>query len=150
MISETALISILGVAGMLLSGVLSFVLGKRSERKRQSLAVRAEMLRPIEDWLRGTERMIAILGDTLTSVMLNTPLPAMYDLEERRKAAQFMSERRNVVFGILQSKALQTGRVKKQSNWLLLVSSLTRNRHNSGVGRWFRLFAANVGCTSCH
>jgi len=108
-----AFISILGLAGTLLAGVISFILGQRWERQRQSLLIRAQMLIPIEEWLRGAERMIGILGDTMTSVIAQSPLPVTYDLEERRKATQFMIERTNVVLGILQSNSLRTGQTRK-------------------------------------
>lgn len=116
--SETVLISILGVLSALLSGILSFVLGQRLERQRQTLRIRAEMLRPIEEWLQGAERMIGVLGDTLSSVVLNSPVPVTYSLDERRKVAQFMGEKTNLVLGILQSKSLKTRRTNKLARQL--------------------------------
>ncbi|MBI3169889.1 MAG: hypothetical protein HYZ22_15510 [Chloroflexi bacterium] len=54
--SETILITILGVVGTLLSIVVSFTLGQRAEKSKQSLLVRAEMLKPIDEWLKGMEK----------------------------------------------------------------------------------------------
>lgn len=116
--SETALISILGVVSTLLFSVISFVLGQRAERQRQTLLIRADMLKPIEEWLQGAERMIGIAEDTLSSVILNSPTPVTYDFDERRKAAQFMTEKTNKVLGILKSKSLQTKRTKKLAKQL--------------------------------
>jgi len=123
-----AFISILGLAGTLLAGVISFILGQRWERQRQSLLIRAQMLIPIEEWLRGAERMIGILGDTMTSVIAQSPLPVTYDLEERRKATQFMIERTNVVLGILQSNSLRTGQTKKLAKQLADTITVLDNK----------------------
>jgi hypothetical protein len=112
------LIAILGVAGLLLSTMLSFVLGKRWERNRQSLLIRAQMLEPIKDWLRGAERFIGILSDTLGSVVSGRPGPMTYDLEERRKSAQFMIENTNQLLGILDSESLVTRRTRKDAHAL--------------------------------
>jgi dsDNA-binding SOS-regulon protein len=119
MMSETVLISILSVVTTLLGIVIGNVLGRRAERQRQTMLIRAEMLKPIEEWLQGAEKMIGILGDTLSSVLQNAPSPLMYDYEERKKAAQFMSEKTNVVMGILQSKSLQIGQTIKLAAQLL-------------------------------
>ena len=113
MMSDTVLVSILGGVFLLLASIVSFVLGQRSERQRQSLTIRAEMLKPIEEWLRGAERMVGILGDTVASVSADSPLPVTYSLEERRKATQFMIEKTNIVLGILQSNSLGTRRTKR-------------------------------------
>jgi|CXWL01.1.fsa_nt_gi 4-hydroxy-3-methylbut-2-enyl diphosphate reductase IspH len=115
--SET-LIAILGVAGTLLGIVVGSVLGRRSERHRQSLLIRAEMLKPIEEWLSGAEKMVGIFADTMSAVALNAPLPITYNLEERRKATQFMSEKTNIVLGILDSNSLKTNRTKKLAKQL--------------------------------
>ena len=89
------LIAILGLVWTFLTAVVMFVLGQKSERKRQSLIIRAQMLNPISDWLGGVEKFIGILGDTLTSVGTGSAGPLTYDLEERRKSAQFMIENTN-------------------------------------------------------
>lgn len=102
------LLVFLGIAGSIFSGVVMFLLGKRWERNHQSLIIRAQMLEPIKNWLRGTEKFIGILGDTLSSVSIDSPSPLTYDLEERRKSAQFMIENTNEVLGILDSESLVT------------------------------------------
>ena len=106
------LITILGILGSLLSGIISFVLGQRAERKKQSLIIRSEMLKPIEEWLKGAEKMVGILGDTVSAIALNLHSPVNYNFDERRKASRFMSENTNIVIGILDSKELQTYRNK--------------------------------------
>lgn len=111
--SEELIIAIIGAATTLLSIPISFLLGKRSERNKQLLIIRAEMLKPIQIWLSGAEKMQGILGDTVSSVALNSSGPTMYNLEDRRKAAQFMVEQTNIVMGIIQSNSLQTKSTKK-------------------------------------
>ena len=103
------LIAILGLTGTF----LIFFLGQISERRRQSLIIRAQLLTPIEEWLRGVERMVGILDDTMSSIMQNSPLPVVYNLNERRIATQFMSEKTNLVFGNLESNRLNIWRTKK-------------------------------------
>lgn len=112
------LITFLGILGTFLSGIIFFVLGQRAERKKQSLIVRSEMLSPIEEWLKGAEKMVGILGDTVSSIALNLQYPVNYNLDERRKASTFMSENTNKVIGILDSKGLQTRNTKKLSTEL--------------------------------
>lgn len=93
--------------------LLGFVLGQYAERRKQSLTIRAEMLKPIEEWLIGAEKFIGIFGDTLSSVLIGSPSPITYNLEERRKASQFMIEKSNLVFGVLQSESLKTWQTRK-------------------------------------
>ena len=109
------LIAILGIVGSLLTGVVMFVLGQRRERNRQSLLIRAQMLDPINDWLKGVGKFTGILGDTLTSVSIMSPGPITYDLEERRQSAQFMIENTNEVLGIIEAKSLITNRTRKEA-----------------------------------
>jgi hypothetical protein len=142
------LVAVLGIVGTLLSGTVSFVLGKRWERGRQLLLVRAEMLKPIDEWLGGIERMIGIFADTMVTVGTDSPLPLTYDLEERRKTAQFLSEKTNAVLGILESNALATRRTKRtaleltetiqsidaQTKYVLIQLDLeVLNRSNRGI-----------------
>ncbi|MEW6094884.1 MAG: hypothetical protein AB1531_13065 [Chloroflexota bacterium] len=111
--SESVIIAILGAASTLLAATLSFVFGRRYERVRQTLVIRAQMLEPIMNWLAGADKMINIMGDTFAAVGAGLAVPVTYNLEERRKAAQFMSENTNPVLGILASKSLQVGRARK-------------------------------------
>lgn len=46
--SEATLIAILGLIGAFLTHTTVFILGQRSERRKQSLHVRSKMLDPIE------------------------------------------------------------------------------------------------------
>lgn len=128
--SDAVIIALLGIVGALLSGVVSFVLGRRAERHRQSVTIRAEMLKPIEDWLQGAEKMVGILGDTLSSITINSPVPVNYDFDERRKAANFMTEKTNIVVGILASESLSTRKTKnlskKLSSNILLLDNLVK------------------------
>jgi hypothetical protein len=41
------------------------------------------MLKPIEEWLQGTEKLVGILGDTLSSITIDSPVPINYDFDER-------------------------------------------------------------------
>lgn len=130
--SETFIVALLGIAGALLSGVISFVLGRRAERHRQALAIRAEMLEPIDDWLQGTEKMVGILGDTISSITSNSPVPINYNFEERREAANFMIENTNIVIGILASEILSMQKTTKLSKKLkfniLLLDNLVKQK----------------------
>jgi len=72
--SETLLIAIIGIASTLLSGIISFTLGQRAERQKQSLLVRAKILKPIDEWLKGGEKMVSIFSYTISSVAQKLPL----------------------------------------------------------------------------
>jgi hypothetical protein len=85
MMSEPVLISILTVVASVLGIVIGNVLGRRAERQQQTMLIRAEMLKPIEEWLQGAEKLIGMLSDTLSAVVQNISLPLMYDFEERKK-----------------------------------------------------------------
>jgi hypothetical protein len=111
--SETLLIAILGIVSTLLSIVISFALGQRAEKSKQSLLIRAEMLKPIDEWLKGAEKMVGIFSDTVATIALNMPLPVNYNFNERRNASNFMAEKTNQVLGIVASNTLQTGKTKR-------------------------------------
>ncbi|GEM_PF-3343823 len=110
---DSIVLAIIGIAGALLAGVVGHVLGQRSERRKQSLAIKAEMLKPIEEYLKGAEKVVGILSDTMSSISLNLPAPVNYSFDDRRKASNFMAEKTNEVFGIVASDSLQTGRTKR-------------------------------------
>ena len=114
------LLGILGLVGLLLSGVLGRVLGQRSERRKQSLAIRAKMLEPVTLWLGGVEKFIGILGDTFSSISVPSPVPLTYDFEERKKSSQFMIENTNEVLGILDSETLSIRQTRKEVRALKL------------------------------
>jgi len=111
--SETFLITILGIAGTLLSGVISFTLGQRAERQKQSLIIRVEMLKPINEWLKGVEKMVGIFSDTASTIAQNLPMPTSYDFSERKKAFNFMAEKTNEILGIIASNSLYTRKSKR-------------------------------------
>ena len=104
---------ILNIVAPILAVALGFLLGQYAERRKQSLATRAEMLKPVEEWLTGAEKFIGIFGDTLTSTLAGSQSPITYNLEERRKVAQFMIEKSNLMFGVLASESLKTWKTKK-------------------------------------
>ncbi len=110
---DSIVLTIIGIVGTLLAGVVGHVLGQRSERRKQSLAIKAEMLKPIEEYLKGAEKMVGIFSDTMSSIALNLPAPVNYSFDERRKASNFMAEKTNEVFGIVASDGLQTGPTKR-------------------------------------
>ena len=110
---DSIILAIIGIAGTVLAGVIGHVLGQRSERRKQSLAIKAEMLKPIEEYLKGAEKMVGIFSDTMSSIALNLPTPVNYSFDERRKASNFMAEKTNEVFGIVASAGLQTGQTKR-------------------------------------
>lgn len=140
---ETLLLTILGIAGTLLSGIVMFVLGRHAERQKQTFAIRAEMLKPIDEWLKGTEKMVSILGDTMASIALNMRLPVNYDFDERRKASIYMAEKTNEILGIISSNSLRTwktGRLAKELNETIkLIDQLVKfqllPRESEIVGR---------------
>ena len=119
--SESLAITILGFICTLLSGVISFTLGLRAERKKQTLMIKAEMLKPINEWLKGAEKILSIFSDTLSSIVQNMPLPMNYDFDERKKAYNFMAEKTNEVLGIVASESLRTRKSKKLANELTEV-----------------------------
>ena len=116
--SDSSIIAILGLACTLLGVIVGHVLGQRAERQKQSLIIRAEMLKPIEEWLKGAEKIVGILSDTMASILNDLPLPISYNMDERRRANNFMAEKTNEVFGILTSRELQIGRTKKSAKEL--------------------------------
>ena len=112
--------------------LLGFVLGQYAERRKQSLTIRSEMLKPIEEWLSGAEKFIGIFGDTLSSVLIGSPAPLTYNLEERRKASQFMIEKSNLAFGILHSESLKTWQTRRStkelSETITLIDAVIKTR----------------------
>jgi hypothetical protein len=130
--SESVIITIIGTVTTILTALLSFFLGQRSERQKQALVIRVQMLNPIEEWLGGADKMIGIVGDTLSTVIGGFDLPITYNLEERRMAAQFMTEKTNIVLGILDSKSLQVRRAKGPAKMLaetiLSIDNLIKNQ----------------------
>lgn len=116
--SDAIWITIFGAATSLLGIVIGQWLGRRAERHKQSLAIRVEMLKPVEEWLGGAERMIGILNDTMVSVLLGNQTPLLYNMDERRKAYQMMNEKTNIALGILRSTSLQTHSTKKLAEQL--------------------------------
>lgn len=104
---------LIGLIASAFTAFLGFLLGQYAERRKQSLATRAEMLKPIEEWLIGSEKLIGIFGDTLNSALVGSQLPITYNLEERRMVAQHMTEKSNLMFGVLASESLKTFRTKK-------------------------------------
>jgi hypothetical protein len=111
--NESILIGLIGVAGTILSGIISFTLGQRAERQKQSLLVRAKMLKPIDEWLKGGEKMVNIFSYTISSVAQKLPLLIGYDFNEREKVFNFISEKTNEVLGIIASNSLQTRKTKR-------------------------------------
>ena len=109
---------IIGIAGTLLAVIVGHVLGQLSERRKQSLAIKAEMLKPIEEYIKEAEKMVGFLADTMSSISLNLPAPVTYRFDERKKTLNFMAEKTNEVFGIVASEGLQTGKTKKLSREL--------------------------------
>jgi len=114
--SETILVSIIGFLATITGIVVSYALGKKSERKLQLFQVRTKQLIPIEEWLQGAERFNGILGDTVGSVSINSTTPLIYSIDDRRRAVIFMGEKTNVVLGIIKSKTFQKGYLKKHSD----------------------------------
>ena len=120
------------IVAPIIAVILGFLLGQYAERRKQSLAVRAEMLKPIEEWLTGAEKFIGIFGDTLSSVLIGSPSPITYSLEERRRASQFMIEKSNLAFGVLQSESLKTWQTRKPakelSETINLIDAIIKTR----------------------
>jgi len=48
---------IFSVLASIFTALLGFLLGQYAERRKQSLTVRSEMLKPIEEWLTGAEKV---------------------------------------------------------------------------------------------
>ena len=109
---------VIGILTSIFTALMGFLLGQYAERRKQSLSIRSEMLKPIEEWLSGAEKFIGIFGDTLSSVLIGSSSPITYNLEERRKASQFMIEKSNLVFGVLQSETLKTWQTRKSAKEL--------------------------------
>lgn len=122
--SDTLFVSILGILGTIMSGIISFILGQRAERKKQTLLIRADMLKPITQWLAGAEKIVGIFSDTINSVLQDMPAPVNYDFNERKIAFNFMSEKTNEVLGIIQSNILSINSTKllaKELNELIVT-----------------------------
>lgn len=59
------MIELIGALAPLATLWVGFFLGQYAEKRKQSLAVRLEMLKPIEEWLAGVEQLNGMVGDTL-------------------------------------------------------------------------------------
>ena len=121
--TENLLIALLGFVVSL----FTLYIGIKIEKRRQSLIIRSQMLEPIEEWLKGAEKMIGIFYDTIVTLIQGLPLPMTYNLEERRKATQFMIENTNKMLGIIDSKGLQTKNTKHLAQQL---SEIIKNLDN--------------------
>lgn len=100
-----ALVSIAGI-------ILSYYLGIRREKIRQSLIVRSQMLDPIDKWLSSAEEQVSMLSDTIVAINQGLSGPTMYNMEERLQAAKSMSQQTNRLYGILKSDSLKTNSKK--------------------------------------
>jgi hypothetical protein len=109
---------LIGLLASAFTALLGFLLGQYAERRKQSLATRVEMLKPVEEWLTGAEKLIGIFGDTLSSTLAGSQSPITYSLDERRKVAQFMIEKSNLMFGVLASDSLKTWKTRKSAREL--------------------------------
>ena len=123
------IIGLLGIVGI----ILSYFLGVRQEKRRQSLIVRSQMLIPIEDWLTKAEELIGILSDTIVSISQGLPLPVMYDLEERKEVYKYLSQHYNKTLGILCSDSLKTKETAKYSEELDLLIRYIEERIRNQV-----------------
>ena len=85
------------------------------------------MLKPIDEWLKGMERMIGIFSHTVSALAQKLPMPIGYDFAERKKAFDFMAERTNEVLGIIASDSLQTKRSKQLAKELSKVITELNN-----------------------
>ena len=110
---ETLILRILEIVGALITGIIIFTLGQHAERKKQSLLIRADMLKPLNEWLKGAEKIIGIFSDTISTVIHDLPSPINYDFVERKRAFNYMAEKTNEVLGIISSNCLQTTKSKK-------------------------------------
>jgi hypothetical protein len=106
------IVSVIGGLFAILSGIISFVLGARSEKRKTKLQVMAQYIDPIIEWINVAEKLKNMFGDTYNSIMIGAPIPLTYSLEDRRKSAQFMAESKNRIIGILSSKVLHTKSTK--------------------------------------
>ena len=106
-----ALVSIAGI-------ILSYYLGIRREKIRQSLIVRSQMLDPIDKWLSSAEEQVSMLSDTIVAINQGLSGPTMYNMEERLQAAKSMSQQTNRLYGILKSDSLKTKQTAKNSDVL--------------------------------
>ena len=119
--SETLIVALIGAICSLISIVISFLLGRRAERQKQSITIKAELLKPIDDWLKGVEKLTGMFADTVVAISENLQSPVNYAFPERKLAMNFMSEKTNEVLGIISSKSLQTRRSKGFSQELSIV-----------------------------
>ena len=120
MTNET-LIIVLGLTAPMLSGLIFFILGKRSERRIQSLRVRSELLEPVQEFLGGMERFQQMFADSISGYALGQGIPVTYSQEERRRTAQQLGEDTNRTLGILKSNALRIRGTRKAARRLYAV-----------------------------
>lgn len=104
---------IVSIVLIFISGFISYKYGLRTEQKKQSLKIRGESLDVITEWLKNVEKMVGFMGDTVSSIVYGFPVPVNYNFDERKETSNYLAENSNEVFGILQSKTLQTKQTKK-------------------------------------
>jgi hypothetical protein len=108
-------------------GIITFLAGQAFERRKLAQANRLKLLEPIEEWMKLARRFIGIIGDDITAVADNLPMPTTYNNNDRRETAIGLQENKEKVLGILKSKALNTRGTQKISKNL----SETMNRISS-------------------
>lgn len=115
------ILAILGLVVSLITGIIGHFLGQRSERRKQSLAIKAEMIKPLEQYLKGVEKIVGIFSDTMVSVTVGSSEPINYGFDERKTVSNFLSEMTNEVMGIIASDALHTKGTRNIAESLFLT-----------------------------
>jgi len=99
-------------------GILTFFGGRVFERRRIANQNRLELLVPVEEWIDKASRLKGIVGDDLSAISQGLPLPVGYSPKERIETARAMSEGKEKVLGILNSRALSTRSTNKLASEL--------------------------------
>ncbi len=88
--------------------LFSFIAGKIYEQRHQSLAIKAKMLIPIEEWIEGIEKIVLVLADTVAVSTTGNLLLLTYGIDDRQQIARLITEKTNRVLGIIKSNSLRT------------------------------------------
>ena len=73
--------------GLVIPAVLGFYLGGKRERRKNEIAVRREILKPVEDWLQDIMRLVSIIGDELSALTQGLP-PLRYTIKDRTEISE--------------------------------------------------------------
>jgi hypothetical protein len=128
--------ALIGVGGL----VIGALLGRMYQKRKDSLKARANMLKPVEEWIEQVSRLISIVNDEQVAITQGLISPTMYGAEDRVNTAKALGENKEKVMGILDAKVFNTWGTKKVSKkFMKLIPDLSRVIETSYLQIYYRL-----------